>query len=339
MKKFIAFVSALALGSSLALALQHTFNSQKITFDQLPQPAKNAIKAQAGNAAIQDVNMETFDGFTTYQVSFNKGGTAHDLRVDSQGRTWGNKWKEIPAAVERAAENKIGTGQLLGFRKQAASNGQQLYHFRYQQNGAPADLWLSAAGTPVQAPAGADIIETAGANAVTAGQTVTLPQAAGAGPWIQFKDLPWPVQQSVMKESGGASVQRVYKTQREGTTVYHARFMKEGHDTHVAVREDGTVLTTTTGLPTTEPGVGETGDAGIANTTTPLSGGVKVNFQDLPQAAQNSITAQAQGAAIEDIDKGTINGQTVYEAAFKRGGRTYELQVKEDGTILGGHFD
>ena len=54
---------------------------------------------------------------------------------------------------------------------------------------------------------------------------------------------------------------------------------------------------------------------------------------------EEAITAQAAGATIEDIDKGIVNGQTVYEAAFKKDGKTYELQVKEDGTVLGGHFD
>lgn len=66
----------------------------------------------------------------------------------------------------------------------------------------------------------------------------------------------------------------------------------------------------------------------------PLAGGTKVQFNDLPPAAQNAIKAQAGSAQIEDIDKGTLNGRTVYEAAFKRDGQHTELRVAEDGTII-----
>ncbi len=355
MKKVLTLFAAISFCSGSLFALQHSFNSQKTTLDQLPAPAQKAIKAHAGNAAIQDIDMETFDGFTTYQVAFNKGANHKELRVDSQGKVWGEKWREIPAAVEKAADKAIGSNKLLGFRKQAIANNQQVYHFRYDRNGAPADLWLSAAGARVQAPAGADIIETAGANVTTAGQTVATPTtttttanpAAGAagtgqlsgGNWIMFKDLPWPVQQTIMNQAAGANVQRVYKTERDGQTVYHARFQKEGQNTRVAVRQDGTLVNTITGAAATPIGVGETGDATLNQNTTQLQGGSKVSFNDLPQAVKNAITAQANGAAVEDVDKGTINGQTVYEAAFKKDGKTYELQVKEDGSVLGGHFD
>lgn len=340
MKQFLALIAVAALTSSPLMAVQHNFQSQKVTFDQLPAGAKAAVKAQAGNAPIQDIDMETFDGFTTYQVAFNKGGAHRELRVDANGKTWGKQWREIPAAVEKAADQRIGNDKFLGFRKHAV-NGQPVYHFRYEKNGSPAELWLSQNGTMVKRPAGIDITESAGANATTAGQIlptpsatpITAPGAQAGGNWVQFKDLSWPVQQTIMNQAGGANVQRVYKTEREGKTVYHARFDKDGQRTRLAVGQDGTVINTTTGA------AAGFDPADTGNTTTQLSGGTKVSFNDLPQAVKNSINAQANGAAIEDIDKGTINGQTVYEAAFKKQGRTYELQVKEDGSVLGGHFD
>jgi hypothetical protein len=67
---------------------------------------------------------------------------------------------------------------------------------------------------------------------------------------------------------------------------------------------------------------------------TPLSGASKVNMDQLPQPAQNTIRAQAGSAQIEDIDKGTLNGRTVYEAAFKRNGVHTELRVAEDGSVV-----
>ena len=42
----------------------------------------------------------------------------------------------------------------------------------------------------------------------------------------------------------------------------------------------------------------------------------------MPPAVQTALDAYAQGAEIEDIDKGTLQGRTVYEAAFKHQGKT-----------------
>ncbi|MDB6024985.1 MAG: hypothetical protein JWM68_1208 [Verrucomicrobiales bacterium] len=352
MKKMFALFAAAGLTVSSHAALQHTFNSKKVTLDQLPPAAQQAIKTQAGNAPIQDIDMETFDGFTTYQAAFNKGAQHQELRVDAQGRAWGAHWRDIPPNVEQVAERQIGTGKILSFNKRPV-NGTAIYHFRYDKSGTPADLFVSQNGTVIKRPAGVDVTESAGAapaapqtldevfdaagaNATTAGQNVQGQAASSAaiagGTWMEFKDLPWPVQQTIMNQAGGTSVQRVYKTQRDGQNIYHARFDKNGQRTRLAVGQDGSLLNTT----------GATGalPAGTGNaTTTPLGGATKVSFNDVPQAAKNAITAQANGAAIEDVDKGTVNGQTVYEAAFKKNGKTYELQVKEDGTVLGGHFD
>jgi uncharacterized membrane protein YkoI len=342
MKKFFPVFAFVALSVGSLPALQHSFTSNKVTFNQLPPVAQAAVKKEAGNNPINDVDMETFDGFTTYQASFNKGGKHHEYRVDAHGNPVGGHWREIPAAVEKAADKKIGNAKLLGFRKQAV-NGEPLYHFRYDNNGTPANLWLTAAGTPAKAPVGQNIIETAGANTVTAGQSIpapSTPQAnAAGGTWVQFKDLPWPVQQSIMQQAGGASVTRVYKTEKDGQAVYHARFDKNGQPTRIAVKQDGTVQNTVTGAAANAGWGAGAGENTNASVTTPLANGSKVSFNDLPQPVKTAITTQANGATVEDIDKGTVAGQTVYEAAFKKDGKTYELQVKEDGTVLGGHFD
>ncbi len=344
MKRFIVICAALAIAGG-AEALQHSFNSQKVKLDQLPQAARQAIRSHTGGANIQDIDMETFDGFTTYQAAYNKDGQHREVRVDKQGKMWGAHWKDIPAAVERVAEKRIGNSKIVGFHK-GEVKGQGVYHFKYDKNGTPSDLWVTANGDVIKHPEGINLneaagaeainstIDAAGANSTTAGQSVfdQTTQSASGGTVMEFKDLPWPVQQTIMNQAGGANVQRVIKTMRNGQPVYHARFDKNGQRTRLTVGNDGTVLNTVSGA---NIGLGDTSDT----TTTPLSGASKVSFNDLPQAVKNSITAQANGAAIEDVDKGTVNGQTVYEAAFKKEGRTYELQVKEDGSVLGGHFD
>jgi uncharacterized membrane protein YkoI len=72
----------------------------------------------------------------------------------------------------------------------------------------------------------------------------------------------------------------------------------------------------------------------LSSPSEPLSGARKVTFAELPKVTRDAIQGQAGAARIEDIEMGTLRGQTVYEAAFKRDGQHVELRVGEDGTIL-----
>lgn len=65
-----------------------------------------------------------------------------------------------------------------------------------------------------------------------------------------------------------------------------------------------------------------------------LTGGTKVQFGELPANVQNAVKAQAGSSKIEDVDKGTLNGRTVYEVAFKVNGQHTELRVADDGSVL-----
>jgi hypothetical protein len=74
--------------------------------------------------------------------------------------------------------------------------------------------------------------------------------------------------------------------------------------------------------------------AGLSPSNVPLSGGVKMQMANAPTAVQRTVQQLSAGAQIEDFERGTWNGKTVYEAAFKRGGQNVELQVLENGSVL-----
>lgn len=57
----------------------------------------------------------------------------------------------------------------------------------------------------------------------------------------------------------------------------------------------------------------------------------KVQFEQLPASAQSAIRAQVGSERIEDIDRETRGGKTIYEVAFKRNGQHTEIQVADPG--------
>jgi len=60
----------------------------------------------------------------------------------------------------------------------------------------------------------------------------------------------------------------------------------------------------------------------------------KVTIDQVPPAVKATILREAGGNKIEEIEKETKDGKTVYEAEWKADGKEIELTVAEDGTVL-----
>jgi uncharacterized membrane protein YkoI len=64
-----------------------------------------------------------------------------------------------------------------------------------------------------------------------------------------------------------------------------------------------------------------------------------VSLAEVPDAVRATILAQAQGNPVDEIEMETEQGRTVYEAEVIVGGRTTEIEVAADGTLLGTESD
>lgn len=60
----------------------------------------------------------------------------------------------------------------------------------------------------------------------------------------------------------------------------------------------------------------------------------QVTLEQCPPAVQDTIKAQASGGVIMEIEKETKNGKTIYEAEILKDGKTIEIKVAEDGTLI-----
>src|SRR5688500_7759193 len=59
-----------------------------------------------------------------------------------------------------------------------------------------------------------------------------------------------------------------------------------------------------------------------------------VKLEDCPKAVQDTIRKAAAGGKIEEVEKETENGKTVYEAEVVIDGDEYEVKVADDGKLL-----
>lgn len=63
----------------------------------------------------------------------------------------------------------------------------------------------------------------------------------------------------------------------------------------------------------------------------------KVTLDQCPAAVQKAI--QAQGGTVNEIEKETENGKVIYEAEITKDGKTYDVEIAENGTVIATEID
>jgi hypothetical protein len=67
----------------------------------------------------------------------------------------------------------------------------------------------------------------------------------------------------------------------------------------------------------------------------PLSASTKVEKTALPVIVQRRVATQVGNHPIEDVERGTWQGKTIYQVAFKDANNQHvELQIDEQGNIV-----
>jgi uncharacterized membrane protein YkoI len=130
--------------------------------------------------------------------------------------------------------------------------------------------------------------------------------AFGAEKQIQLKDLPAAVQQAVQRESAGAIVKGYTVEIENGATEYEAEMMVNGHGKDVSFDRTGKVIS-----------IEE-----------------EVAIDSIPAAARGAIQKAAAGAKIQKIETVIEKGKSFFEASFRKGNKTIEVQVDSAGNII-----
>lgn len=227
---------------------------------------------------------------------------------------------QLPPAVQRAASAQMGANSIALIQK-VTRNGIPVYEIR-SKNAKREPIYISEAGSWIKpesmvAAQSARTILTTG----TAPSAQSTPSTPDGAKKVTFADLPAAVQNSVRGQAGNAAIEDIDAVTKNGRTTYEVAFKRDGKPVELLVDAQGQVINGTQAVASTSARV-------------PLAAATKVTFAQTPAAVQNRLRTMARGAEIEDIDKGTVQGRTVYEAAFKHNGENIELRVAEDGSLL-----
>jgi uncharacterized membrane protein YkoI len=66
---------------------------------------------------------------------------------------------------------------------------------------------------------------------------------------------------------------------------------------------------------------------------------VKMSINDIPEAARQTLTREAEGATITTVDQEQMHGKTIYEADAMINGKNWEIKVDAYGKLLKKHID
>jgi uncharacterized membrane protein YkoI len=140
--------------------------------------------------------------------------------------------------------------------------------------------------------------------------TLALAAAAiAAETKVLMKDLPPAVQKAVQAQTAGAQIKGLSKETGKGKTVYEIETIVNGKSRDLTLDAAGTVVE-----------IEE-----------------QVALDSIPAEAKAAIEKKAAGGRIKTVESvmivGPAKGSTVvYEAAYAKGGKSHEVQVRADGS-------
>jgi uncharacterized membrane protein YkoI len=125
---------------------------------------------------------------------------------------------------------------------------------------------------------------------------------------VQMKDLPPAVQKAVQEQGIGATIKGFAKETENGATTYEAEMILNGHGKDVSFDPSGKVVA-----------VEE-----------------EVGLENVPAQVRAAIEKATEGARIKKVEKVTEGGTARYEAAYSKGGKNHEVELKPDGSPVKG---
>ena len=319
MKKFM--IGTFLLAGMLCL------QAERVTYDALPDPVKQTIKAQRRDAAVKDIERVNKDGRVLFEVEFEQPGTNPKLTIATDGsvveepktglkgkftslftRTPTMKLADVPEPARKTIQTEAKGREIADIDKETW-NRQTVYEVEFKQSGRNAQIHVAENGSIVK-----DERSGTGVKGLFMG--------------TQLADTPPPVQAAIKREAGMREIADIDKETRSGKTVYEVEIKQPDRNYEIHVAEDGTIL-----ADSRNPVQGQ-GTAPDQIDREAGRGANKLMLSDVPPAVQSAIKSAGDPATLKPIQRKVKDGRTIYEVELQKDGRNTRMEIAEDGTVL-----
>ena len=115
------FKSVMVLSGALGASLAFPAYAEKVQMEQLPSDLQDKIRAQVGSNRVEDIDRETRNGRTIYEVAFKDNGQHREIQIEhndasgsapqtstaSGASSQKMSYSELPENIRRVADAHI----------------------------------------------------------------------------------------------------------------------------------------------------------------------------------------------------------------------------------------
>jgi uncharacterized membrane protein YkoI len=234
------------LTSKLQSELGSKFDkSPSVAMSDLPAAVQKTIKEQQGGRMVADIDKETWNGQSVYEVEFKDKGpnsriyVANDgtLVVDKErksGTYLGTQFSDTPAAVQARVKQTVSNADIQDVDREM-KDGQVVYDVEVKQEGLNRHLKIAENGTLLEDSNQRD----------SRGIGERVRERVGLdrdAEMLSLEQLPSPVQKSIKENCDEGTLKPIKRVMRNGHAEYDAEFEKQGKNVRITVAEDGKIV-------------------------------------------------------------------------------------------------
>lgn len=241
----------IAEDGSLVRDVDETVSARIATMriEDVPAAVRKTIEQQAAGRKIADIDRETWEGKTVFEVEFAQTGRNAQVHIAEDGTIvkpetkapaagtllkgifMGTQLSDTPAAVQETIKREAKGMEIADIDKERRA-GRVLYEVEFKNPGRNIELHIAEDGT---------IVQDSRRDIRGQGAPGSEPQTR-IGRSLAFGQTPAAVQATIRANGDVANIKEIERGEKGGKTVYTVEFQKEGRNTKLQIAEDGTLL-------------------------------------------------------------------------------------------------
>ncbi len=218
--------------------------SSSPALDTLPAAVKKTVEEQRAGRTVADIDKETWNGQTIYEVEFKEKGPNSRIHIandgsivmnkGARGSYLGTQLSEAPKQVQDTVKGLVGEAPIADVDVKT-KDGKVVYDVEIQQEGLNRHLQIADNGALLNDSKSGGAIERIRERVR---ETVTDRDART----MKLEETPAAVQATIKANGEVANLKSIKQEVKDGSVNYAVEFERDGKNTRLKIGQDGSVL-------------------------------------------------------------------------------------------------
>jgi uncharacterized membrane protein YkoI len=236
------------IGESATRAADRWTRVASLQVSEVPEAVRKTIETEAKGREIADIDRETWNRRTVYEVEFAQTGRNAQVHIAEDGTVvkddragrgvpgllMGTQLQDTPQAVQETIKKEMANREIADIDKETRT-GKTVYEVEFKQPGRNVELHIAENGTIIR-----DSRRDLTGQGAAPGETQIGIGRAGRD--LGLNEVPLAVQQAIKSAGNFTALKPIRQTTANGRTVYRVEFEQQGINRRMEIAEDGTVI-------------------------------------------------------------------------------------------------